>query len=161
MFRGEIAKLHSALAAMRGQLDSAEQHAGAQERAEDLPTEQLVALSVRHDAGHFGAQLARCVGKVCRPSAVRAVLLEFGAMEERGSLNRLPADVLSYVFELSVSRLEEVAPLARVSKLFNACVKRPNVLGRLELRTHERLQRLFPDLDNEESDEEDEETMRI
>ena len=157
MFRGEIAKLHSALAAVRGQLDSAKQLAGAQERAEELPAEQLVALSVRHDAGHFGAQLARCVGKVCRPSAVRALLLELGAMEERRSLNRLPADVLSYVFELSVSRLEEVAPLARVSKLFNACVKRPNVLGGLELRTNERLKRLFPDLENEESDEEDEE----
>ena len=87
MFREEIAKLHSALAAMRGQLD-AEQHGGAQERAEDLPTEQLVALSVHHDAGHFGAQLARCVGKVCHPIAVRAVLLEFGAMEKRRSLNR-------------------------------------------------------------------------
>ena len=59
--------------------------------------------------------------------------------------------LLSYVFELSVSRLEEVAPLARVSKLFNACVKRPNVLGGLELRTHERLQRLFPDLVNDGS----------
>jgi hypothetical protein len=118
--------------------------------------EQLIALSVRHDAGHFGAQLARCVGKVCRPFAVRALLLEFGAMEERRSLNRLPADVLSYVFELSVLRLEEVAPLARVSKLFNACVKRPNVLGGLELRTNGRMKRHFPDLENEDSDEEDE-----
>ena len=145
MFRDEISRLHSALAAMRGQLDSAKQHVGVQQqRAEDLPTEQLVALSVRDGAGHFGVQLARCVGKVCRPSAVRAVLLELGAMEERRSLNRLPADVLSYVFELSVSRLEEVAPLARVSKLFNACVKRPNVLGRLELHTYYRLKRLFP-----------------
>jgi len=71
----------------------------------------------------------------------------------------LPADVLSYVFELSVSRLGEVAPLARVSKLFNACVKRPNVLGRLELRTHERLKRLFPDEDEE--DEEDDEDLRL
>jgi len=69
-------------------------------------------------------------------------------------IDRLPADVLSCVFELSVSRLEEVAPLARVSKFFNACVKRPNVLGRLELSTDGRLQRLFPDLENEKRDEE-------
>ena len=56
--------------------------------------------------------------------------------------------MLSYVFELSVSSLEEVAPLALVSKLFNACVKRPNVLGRLELETYGRLKRLLPDLEN-------------
>jgi len=136
---------------MRGQLDSAEQHTGARERAEGLPTEQLVALSALHDAGHFGAQLARCVGKVCSPTAVQAVLAEFAATNKRRSLNRLPADVLSYVFELSVSRLEEVAPLARVSNLFNACVKRPNVLKRLKLSTHERLKRLFPDLEIEGS----------
>jgi len=73
----------------------------------------------------------------------------------------LPADVLSYVFELCVSRLEEMAPLARVSKLFNACLKRPNVLGRLELRTHERLRRLFPNLEIEESNEEDDEDLRL
>ena len=110
-FRGEIVKLHSALAAMRGQLDSAEQLAGAQER-------------------------------------------EFRAMEERRSLNRLPADVLSFVFELSVSRLEEVAPLALVSKLFNTCVKRPNVLGGLELRTHAWMKNFFPGLEKDEGDEE-------
>jgi len=52
-----------------------------------------------------------------------------------------------------VSRLEEVALLARVSKLFNACVKRAKVLGRPELSTHERLKMRFPDLKNEESDE--------
>ena len=66
--------------------------------------------------------------------------------EEEGPLNRLPADVLSYVFGLCVARLEEVAPLARVSKLFNACVRRPSVLGSLGLEPHERLQRLFPNL---------------
>jgi len=75
------------------------------------------------------------------------------------SLSCLPADVLSYVFELFVSRLEEVAPLARVSKLFNTCVKRPNVLGRLELSTYERLKRLFPDEDEEV--EEDDEDLRL
>ena len=109
MFRGEIAKLHSALAAMRGKLDSAEQLAGAQKETKDLLLQQLVALSVRHGAGHFGAQLARCVGKVCSSAVVRAVLAEFGAMEERRSLNRLPADVLGYVFEVSLSKPEEVA----------------------------------------------------
>ncbi len=93
--------------------------------------------------------------KPIEPTAFLPATVASHLQRER-SLDRLPADVLSYVFELSVSRLEEVAPLARVSKLFNACVKRPNVVGGLELRTHERLQRLFPGLKNEESDEEDE-----
>jgi len=86
---------------------------------------------------------------------MQALLLEFETKEERRSLNWLPADVLTYIFELSVSRLEEVAPLARVSKLFNTCVKSTSVLRILELRTSERLKRLFPDLDSAENHEED------
>ena len=35
-----------------------------------------------------------------------------------------------------------MAPLARVNKLFNACVKRPNVLGRLELSPRDRLKQM-------------------
>ena len=61
---------------------------GAQERAEDLPTEQLVALSVRHDAGHFGAQLARCVGKVCRPSVHERSLAS--TLHKRDSRAKIP-----------------------------------------------------------------------
>jgi len=62
-------------------------------------------------------------------------------LERERRINRLPVDLLSYVLELSVSREEEVAPLARVSKLFNACVKRPNVLGGLEVRSHPHAER--------------------
>ena len=82
-------------------------------------------------------------------------------LERERRINRLPADVLSYVFELSVSRLEEVAPLARVSKLFNACVKRPNVLGGLELTTDERLKRLFPTWRMTKATKKTRETIRI
>ena len=56
-------------------------------------------------------------------------------------LDCLPTDVLSYVIELSLSRLEEVAPLALVSKRFNACAKRPHVHKGLQLSTHKRLLR--------------------
>ena len=55
------------------------------------------------------------------------------------SLECLPGDVLSYVFEFLVSGLEEVASLARVSRFFQICVKRPNVVRWLQLSTHARL----------------------
>ena len=44
--------------------------------------------------------------------------------------------------ELDQSICYSVAPLARVNKLFNACVKRPNVLGRLERSPHDRLKQM-------------------
>ena len=66
-------------------------------------------------------------------------------VERQLHFNRLPEDVLGFVFDFSVSSLGEVAPLARVNKHFNACVKRPSVLGKLELITCFRLKQCLLD----------------
>ena len=42
-------------------------------------------------------------------------------LERERRINRLPVDVLNYVLELSVSREEEVAPLAHVSSHIARC----------------------------------------